>query len=161
MPFSLAWLMRITPACAGRRTRAQSLPLRLSDHPRVCGEKKRKSLPLDNRWGSPPRVRGEERPAPTAPGVKRITPACAGRSTIKLQGIAMAQDHPRVCGEKLHRIIEAVIADGSPPRVRGEVDLLIRRGCVLGITPACAGRRQNLYLFAPLCRDHPRVCGEK
>ena len=50
---------------------------------------------------------------------------------------------------------------GSPPRVRGE-------GCcgrlfleLLGITPACAGRRRRSAGPCAVPGDHPRVCGEK
>ena len=53
---------------------------------------------------------------------------------------ARTEDHPRVCGEKVH-LAEALVAlDGSPPRVRGEVagqHVGAEHG---GITPACAGR---------------------
>ena len=50
---------------------------------------------------------------------------------------------------------------GSPPRVRGkvagyEVDVKVN-----GITPAYAGKRLFQLHGVYLCRDHPRVCGEK
>ena len=32
----------ITPACAGKRSRSSEEPYRLKDHPRVCGEKRRR-----------------------------------------------------------------------------------------------------------------------
>ena len=50
-------------------------------------------------------------------------------------------DHPRVCGEKLGR--------------------LLLGGQALGITPAYAGKRAGLPSPAGGGRDHPRVCGEK
>ena len=70
---------------------------------------------------------------------------------------------------------------GSPPRVRGEVELFHDLDLKLRITPACAGRRlsESDYLqrrrITPACagrrlagmidqvtmEDHPRVCGEK
>ena len=51
---------RITPAYAGKRTRAQFLSLLPRDHPRVCGEKD--SLEIWGCWatGSPPRMRGKD-----------------------------------------------------------------------------------------------------
>ncbi len=50
----------ITPACAGRRSSARSELPRPGDHPRVCGEKAGGHRAHEARWGSPPRVRGEE-----------------------------------------------------------------------------------------------------
>ena len=50
---------------------------------------------------------------------------------------------------------------GSPPRARGKVwedttfDLSTR------ITPACAGKREDVFLFPTWFKDHPRVRGEK
>ena len=32
---------------------------------------------------------------------------------------------------------------------------------MIGITPACAGKRLVLLIFSSQLRDHPRVCGEK
>ena len=72
-----------------------------------------------------------------------------------------SEDHPRVCGEKTRRIRLTATLRGSPPRVRGEDLVLSEPAALVGITPACAGRRS-----APRCppgctEDHPRVCGEK
>ena len=49
---------------------------------------------------------------------------------------------------------------GSPPRVRGKLTF---RSClppVSGITPACAGKTGNFWLYTFRAGDHPRVCGE-
>ena len=66
-----------------------------------------------------------------------------------------------MCGEKLPESTRRTALEGSPPRVRGEAfgaqDL---RGAGW-ITPACAGRSNDLGLDAALDEDHPRVCGEK
>ena len=52
-------LVRITPACAGKRQFVRFFLLFRRDHPRVCGEKAF-LLPVDNgALGSPPRVRGK------------------------------------------------------------------------------------------------------
>ena len=50
---------------------------------------------------------------------------------------------------------------GSPPRVRGKVDAGVGRHAAVGITPACAGKRNCCCHRAGTLRDHPRVCGEK
>ena len=151
----------ITPACAGKRSQDhQGLPNR-RDHPRVCGEKS--SLPGSVRpaSGSPPRVRGKEKPRFAESQKARITPACAGKSVCLHRTSGPSQDHPRVCGEKKIPCKTWTTTRGSPPRVRGKADL--RAFCVpfLGITPACAGKRLSNIYSNLKGKDHPRVCGEK
>ena len=70
-------------------------------------------------------------------------------------------DHPRVCGEKLYQVAIFTPYPGSPPRVRGKVLMLEAAQEPIGITPACAGKRACPSRTAPVCGDHPRVCGEK
>ena len=48
-----------------------------------------------------------------------------------------------------------------PPRMRGKALYRLQRGNFFGITPAYAGKSLPCYHFILLCRDHPRVCGEK
>ena len=50
---------------------------------------------------------------------------------------------------------------GSPPRVRGTVDLIDYPSDYDWITPARAGNSVLLYHFAILGKDHPRACGEQ
>ena len=73
---------RITPACAGRRASAVTPCPASWDHPRVCGEKQALAPHPVVSPGSPPRVRGEVARIHKADGLRRITPACAGRSAI-------------------------------------------------------------------------------
>ena len=70
------------------------------DHPRVCGEKQAVLEVLLTIRGSPPRVRGKETDRQGISGRARITPACAGKSCLVLLPFVLAEDHPRVCGEK-------------------------------------------------------------
>ena len=49
-----------------------------------------------------------------------ITPACAGKSTVRPLNVLHTQDHPRVCGEKEHWLRTGEGEMGSPPRVRGK-----------------------------------------
>lgn len=72
-----------------------------------------------------------------------------------------SRDHPRVCGEKAKGTKEKVIAQESPPRMRGK-----RKGTRPdpengGIIPACAGKRPKQGRSSTRIWDHPRVCGEK
>ena len=45
--------------------------------------------------------------------------------------------------------------------MRGKVLLFSSRFPVVGITPACAGKRGCQHLSGAHIEDHPRVCGEK
>ena len=69
-----------------------------------------------------------------------ITPACAGKSKVGNLAGNRVQDHPRVCGEKHILLILSTLLLGSPPRVRGKVQLIDAAGQACRITPACAGK---------------------
>ena len=90
-----------------------------------------------------------------------ITPACAGKSRRKTTDRFCSRDHPRVCGEKGHGSELRGRQVGSPPRVRGKVQLLPVHHDQVGITPAYAEKRIKLRKRHSICGDHPRVCGEK
>ena len=156
-----AAIPRITPACAGRRRFGSPRGPRSEDHPRVCGEKEIIRRYGDEDGGSPPRVRGEASLVDSIPARTGITPACAGRSRKSLARTAGVEDHPRVCGEKVAPSPPAIVAQGSPPRVRGEAVSGNPVTCTPGITPACAGRSSVRFENRRRSRDHPRVCGEK
>ena len=91
----------------------------------------------------------------------RITPACAGKSSLCSPATPATRDHPRVCGEKLAATSAAVETMGSPPRVRGKAGPAAAPCPALRITPACAGKRSVLPRLWCAVGDHPRVCGEK
>ena len=114
---------RITPACAGKSETALIDWRDGQDHPRVCGVKNIAAMLSYMGWGSPPRVRGKEGLAQQIVSFLRITPAYAGkRRTIALLR-GHCEDHPRVCGEKVRLSVAGLYSVGSPPRVRGKVDL--------------------------------------
>ena len=94
--------------------------------------------------GSPPRARGEEILTNEYDCTIRITPACAGRSSNAFGIDLVRGDHPRVCGEKISSTLDFSGMVGSPPRVRGEVKDIMRISHICRITPACAGRRQDV-----------------
>ena len=173
--------IRITPACAGNRACLPGTASSMWDHPRVCGEQFLPDLPCKSRIGSPPRVRGTvclRRGGHIPPG---ITPACAGNRQPRPARTTRPQDHPRVCGEQIKPRSHRRQQGGSPPRVRGTVQLLVakladsgspprvrgtgrhwaRRRLLLRITPACAGNRDYQTPLTAGIEDHPRVCGEQ
>ena len=90
-----------------------------------------------------------------------ITPAWAGKSKISRLPRQRHRDHPRVGGEKDAFSSSKEIVQGSPPRGRGKVLLLIAGNPQKGITPAWAGKRQNDQDDCSFYKDHPRVGGEK
>ena len=91
----------------------------------------------------------------------RITPAYAGKSYEKSFQARPRQDHPRICGEKLFATIDCPPYLGSPPHMRGKASGFFAAVCVLGITPAYAGKSIVFRFLCHLTRDHPRICGEK
>ena len=89
-----------------------------------------------------------------------IIPACAGSTTCVQIGVNRKWDHPRMCGEHGASCYQRLFTAGSSPHVRGARGLLLPRGIVLGIIPACAGSTSYLAAIFHLPRDHPRMCGE-
>ena len=71
----------ITPAYAGKSSKQSGDPLKLWDHPRLCGEKYPACHDLTTLKGSPPPMRGKAQSLPAEPD--------------------KSQDHPRLCGEKV------------------------------------------------------------
>ena len=153
--------IRITPACAGKRGGVLWNGSAAGDHPRLCGEKKLFPWERFVLAGSPPPVRGKDRRIRGQLLRARITPACAGKSTVFVPGRAGREDHPRVCGEKHVHGPAAELALGSPPRVRGKVGGLPIMIFHPRITPACAGKSLFQLSAKSVFEDHPRVCGEK
>ena len=127
----------------------------------MCGEKTLSPPFKSNHGGSPPRVRGKALLFCLSNLLPRITPACAGKSSLTSGYIPARGDHPRVCGEKLCPLMGEGEARGSPPRVRGKAIITSFKIHLIGITPACAGKSFISAEKRPSMKDHPRVCGEK
>ena len=135
--------------------------IRAQDHPRVCGEKLLHSLPSVLNRGSPPRMRGKVPTGLQSAFGSRITPAYAGKSCSAEQQQPPVQDHPRVCGEKSMHKARRRTRKGSPPRMRGKAQWAPITLLDVRITPAYAGKSQQLDQRRNREQDHPRVCGEK
>ena len=152
---------RITPAYAGKRHHPEPGQSSSEDHPRVCGEKSAHPSQQLLWKGSPPRMRGKAGRKSSRGRMGGITPAYAGKSSMKTQAVQPTGDHPRVCGEKSSTGIQMQERIGSPPCVRGKVDALSDIIQDYGITPACAGKSPQRAHCSPVPWDHPCVCGEK
>ena len=66
-----------------------------------------------------------------------------------------------MCGEKAPPYTKFFARYGSPPHVRGKATVADVPAKSVGITPACAGKRQQYYEAMARGGDHPRMCGEK
>ena len=151
----------ITPAYAGKsKTSAVGCP-GCRDHPRACGEKFNLKEMSKTLLGSPPRMRGIGVVDVLVSEPLGITPACAGKSLWSPLLLILAEDHPRVCGEKDLELYRIMTTKGSPPRVRGKAIHHQHRHSPGRITPAYAGKSGSPGRPCSRGWDHPRVCGEK
>ena len=66
-----------------------------------------------------------------------------------------------MCGEKSLLLGSSGSMGGSPPRMRGKEIRHLIEMCLVGITPAHAGKRAITLIQEVLFKDHPRTCGEK
>ena len=107
----------------------------------MCGEKFVVSFCALCVQGSPPHVRGKDPNGGRDVQKIGITPACAGKSKYVYMNGCEVEDHPRMCGEKSQQMKVRKQVKGSPPHVRGKVVAGLELIKVMGITPACAGKR--------------------
>ena len=154
-------LIRITPAYAGKREGPKNAQSKVGDHPRVCGEKIVLVIVFCSLMGSPPRMRGKVMRKEILRIIHGITPAYAGKREGPKNAQSKVGDHPRVCGEKCIPLTRGHGRQGSPPRMRGKVQLGEIDLQDIWITPAYAGKSGPCPDRVPPAGDHPRVCGEK
>ena len=151
---------RITPACAGKTSRARSGDRLGVDHPRMRGEDAPTELSQGLRRGSPPHARGRHRLVNLAGMRRRITPACAGKTTATSKTPCGCWDHPRMRGEDPLNTKENTMHTGSPPHARGRRIARHPMGRRRRITPACAGKTDSPETPPRDLADHPRMRGE-
>ena len=119
-------------------------------------------MPVDSRMeGSPPLTRGKGRKLQPAQARSGITPAYAGKREILGLRTVDFEDHPRLRGEKLHRVQAASEPGGSPPLTRGKGVGDGNGGVHARITPAYAGKSWGSTVRSATAPDHPRLRGEK
>ena len=150
----------LIPACAGKTPRSWWGWTWRRAHPRVCGENGKVEKVAHNAQGSSPRVRGKRpRPCPW-PWVRRLIPACAGKTKQRSHVWSGERAHPRVCGENDIPLAREEIKVGSSPRVRGKLRSLDHRLGHERLIPACAGKTPRSTTTSCPAAAHPRVCGE-
>ena len=111
--------------------------------------------------GSPPHGRGKVRTRPSKAPPAGITPAWAGKSSVRSFIGRSRGDHPRMGGEKIVYDLPIKQEEGSPPHGRGKVIVQIDAPRPRRITPAWAGKRAEAVGSQMSTRDHPRMGGEK
>ncbi len=111
--------------------------------------------------GSPPPMRGKVQQFPDRFRFLGITPAYAGKSRALYAEAKNYEDHPRLCGEKPSIRPYPKSSLGSPPPMRGKAEPMQIVTDLIRITPAYAGKRCTPQSYQAICRDHPRLCGEK
>ncbi len=153
-------ILRITPAGAGK-TKSFSRDVSAGqDHPRRCGENHFALTIFCTISGSPPQVRGKL-PYATKTDLKDgITPAGAGKTLSSAVTLLLVRDHPRRCGENQSPTLRPRGFGGSPPQVRGKLQVRKFAHISLRITPAGAGKTPSALFVVLSAWDHPRRCGE-
>ena len=150
----------IIPADAGSTIRCYAVPGNDRDHPRGCGEHRRKTNEYSENIGSSPRMRGAQTSGKFCRGSSRIIPADAGSTITSSLVNSTGWDHPRGCGEHSVALSHLAHHPGSSPRMRG-AHWCICHGIPLDrIIPADAGSTVTNTPSTRVSRDHPRGCGE-
>ena len=161
LPTGVTLTRRITPAYAGKRPPISPNRRRSADHPRVRGEEEDEGPRHAAGGGSPPRTRGRGDPLQRHRGLRRITPAYAGKRLLTWSLATRTSDHPRVRGEESQVRRPARHSAGSPPRTRGRAHPDPGTVVCDRITPAYAGKRPTPWSGRSTGTDHPRVRGEE
>ena len=131
------------------------------DHPRLRGEQVAARQISCIFQGSPPLARGTGAGSVYVRNLPGITPACAGNSAPIRARCTAPRDHPRLRGEQGSYVRPPNRGRGSPPLARGTARSLVAKNLGYGITPACAGNRQEQPAQERQGGDHPRLRGEQ
>ena len=151
----------IIPARAGSSPLQTRSGTPTRDHPRACGEQRKRALAGRDGLGSSPRVRGAGLRRLARRVVIRIIPARAGSSLWPYSTWGAYSDHPRACGEQKVALTRQQVVPGSSPRVRGAVLGHPHERGVRRIIPARAGSSPSPSLSCRAQADHPLACGEQ
>ncbi len=116
----LAVVLRIIPACAGKRQLFFLASAPPPDHPRLRGEKALGRVQKNPPQGSSPLARGKGYNSFCGTPPQGIIPACAGKRKIGSVTSFYFQDHPRLRGEKVVQSAQRHGSIGSSPLARGK-----------------------------------------
>jgi hypothetical protein len=148
------------PASAGKTWRCAGVPLLPAEHPRVGGEDCAAVVGPWRPSGTPSRRRGRPCEHLDGCGLRRDTPASAGKTLRPRHGSRCRTEHPRVGREDVVSRSTSGAAVGTPPHRRGGRPQFRLGGLVLRSTPASAGRTTGPASHCTPTTEHPRVGGE-
>ena len=111
--------------------------------------------------GSSPRVWGQVAVKMHCLTSTGIIPTRMGTRTSTNFAPSGLTDHPHAYGDKKKRKSVMCMADGSSPRVWGQVDINSKRPEIYRIIPTRMGTRPTLTAMRPTGRDHPHAYGDK
>ena len=128
-------------------------------HPRSCGADTSGSVRRSVADGSSPLVRGG--PSVEVGGVcgRRLIPARAGRTAMRLFLKWWDTAHPRSCGADLTQAVDGASDAGSSPLVRGGPIPACPAHPPTRLIPARAGRTGRGCRRQSTAPAHPRSCG--
>ena len=95
------------------------------DHPRACGEHRGMFKPGPRTHGSSPRLRGTRNHIPNRNTDTGIIPALAGNTRTRTARTAKTGAHPRACGEHRGAKVPRSGHQGSSPRLRGTLRVVM------------------------------------
>ena len=94
------------------------------------------------------------------PGLGRLIPAHAGKTSRRRAWLACLWAHPRSRGENPASRGSRVIGDGSSPLTRGKLGGAVLHGIPRGLIPAHAGKTARSPSVPSSRTAHPRSRGE-
>ena len=153
-------IVRNIPAYAGKTASLLVLPCLTMEHPRVCGENRRRPSCVSKGLGTSPRMRGKQYRKRERFSRDRNIPAYAGKTSSHIGLTGGSQEHPRVCGE--NKTVEWIRQhnEGTSPRMRGKPPSRPSPPLPGRNIPAYAGKTRSTPNFDFMYAEHPRVCGE-
>ena len=151
---------RFIPAHAGNIFSRPRATIKVTVHPRTCGEH---STGIPNElpsFGSSPHMRGTSPVGGGREKMRRFIPAHAGNIRRRRRRPRRRSVHPRTCGEHVCVSEDDAHDRGSSPHMRGTWHRGVQQHVGVRFIPAHAG---NIGPSAPGSRRtpvHPRTCGE-
>ena len=131
------------------------------DHPHACGDKYEIACYFLLISGSSPRVWGQADFVLLYTDVAGIIPTRVGTSVSILKYSERKKDHPHACGDKYSYKSKAGQAQGSSPRVWGQVTPPFFVIITQRIIPTRVGTSGFGKKSKAQAEDHPHACGDK
>ena len=152
---------RFIPACAGNASAGPRTSPARAVHPRMRGERSRKTGERAPVGGSSPHARGTRQADHLNRIVQRFIPAYAGNATTLHRPHFWNSVHPRIRGERKTSDLCKQHPDGSSPHTRGTLRGGDRMRGHTRFIPAYAGNAQSPGRTIEGLPVHPRIRRER